>query len=314
MIYIFFTFWIISAVLMLRETKIARIIIYLGIFSLVGSTGYLMLGSPDVAMAEAAASAFMVIFFLVCFQKYYSLTDSQMESKAGAKKKILSFQTLVPMGFAAALFMLFIYFVPDAEVSTYLRDRYVEAFVRDVGGTNPVTAIYLGYRVYDTLFEALIVVISVLAAMHLSAFSDDPKVTEHHSDMEKSGMAVFAIQIICPIMLLFGAYLILNGHITPGGGFQGGLAVASFFICRYMIYDVNDLPIGKLNRMEEIVFVGITIFAVSIIFFGAATYLPDHILPVFQVAYLTVMNLLIGLKVACGFIILFYRYIVIEQR
>ena len=306
-------FWVIVSLLILREQRAAPLIIYLCMFSLISALCYLMVGSPDVAMAEAATNAFTVVFFIICFEKYYSFTDAQIGSKV-VKEKFLSLKTLVPLGFTVFLFGLFLYFRPDAADNTYLRSRYLSRFAVDVGGENAITAIYLGYRVYDTLFESLVVVISVVAAIHLSAFSKNTIPVQHHSEMEKSGMAVFAIKIICPIMVLFGVYLVFNGHITPGGGFQGGLAAASFFICRYMIYNVNDLPIEKLNRMEEIVFVGIALFAIFIIFFGAAAYLPPHIRPIFQSAYMLVMNALIGLKVACGFVILFYRYIVIEQR
>ena len=307
------SFWLITAILILWEKRIARLIIHLGIFSLLAAVAYMTMGSPDVAMAEAAASIFAVIFFIICFEKYFSFTDSQIGSQI-VKEKIASLRFLVPIVCTILIAVLFIYFRPDAVDNVHLRDRFLESFHVDVGGYNAVTAIYLGYRVYDTLFEALIVVLVVIAAMHLSAFSENAKVPEQHSEMENSKMAAYAIRIICPIMLLFGIYLMFNGHITPGGGFQGGLAIASFFICRYMIYDANDLPIRKLNRMEEIVFVGITLFAISIVFLGAAAYLPDNIRHVFQVGYMLVMNALIGLKVACGFIILFYRYIVIEQR
>ena len=306
-------FWIILAILIVREERIARIIIYFGIFSLLTAIGYMSLGSPDVAMAEAAASAFTVIFFIICFEKYFAFTDSQMGSNVTKEKK-LSLKFIMPMVFTLALFGLVLYFRPDVIDNAYLRDRILESFRQDVGGYNAVTAIYLGYRVYDTLFEALVVVLVVMACMHLSAYNESTEFVGRHSEMENSKMAAFAIQIVCPIMLLFGVYLVLNGHITPGGGFQGGLAIASFFICRYMIYDVNDLPIKKLNRMEEIVFVGITLFAVSIVFLGAAAYLPERIAPIFQTVYMLLMNAMIGLKVACGFIILFYRYIVVEQN
>jgi len=306
-------FWIIVGILIVREQKVARIIIYLGIFSLIAAVCYLMMGSPDVAMAEAATNAFTVVFFIICFEKYFNFADTQIGSQS-VRQKPFNFRLLISFVFTICVAALFVYFRPDVIDNTFLRDRYLAGFMYDVGGQNPVTAIYLGYRVYDTLFEALVVVISVVAAIQLSSFGENTGKPNQHSEMENSGMAVFAIQVICPIMLLFGVYLILNGHITPGGGFQGGLAAASFFICRYMIYDINDLPIRKLNRMEEIVFVGITLFAVSIVFFGVAAYLPEHIRPIFQTAYMTVMNALIGLKVACGFIILFYRYIVVEQR
>ena len=68
MIFVLFAFWVVITAMIMREQKVARIIIYLGIFSLFSSVGYLMLGGPDVAMAEAATSAFTVIFFIICFE------------------------------------------------------------------------------------------------------------------------------------------------------------------------------------------------------------------------------------------------------
>lgn len=34
-------------------------------------------------------------------------------------------------------------------------------------------------------------------------------------------------RILLPISLIFGAYVIMHGHLTPGGGFQGGAVAAS---------------------------------------------------------------------------------------
>lgn len=48
------------------------------------------------------------------------------------------------------------------EVSRY----YIEHFTADTGAGNAVAAIYLNYRMYDTIFEALILVTSVVGMMH----------------------------------------------------------------------------------------------------------------------------------------------------
>lgn len=50
------------------------------------------------------------------------------------------------------------------EVARY----YSESAFRDTGAQNAVTAIYLNYRVYDTLFEALMLLISILAVIYFS--------------------------------------------------------------------------------------------------------------------------------------------------
>jgi len=311
------TLWIVSALFIIFTAKIYRIIVFFGVFSLVSSVAYLLLGAPDVAMAEAAISAFATIFFIVCIEKYYANDDMlrQEENPAKPTKPLWRRASgiILPLAFSLGLLGLFISFMPTYPVSTYLKDQYLRMFAADVGGQNPVTAIYLGYRVYDTLFEALLLVASVVAVAHMSWYSRLEVPDGRHSDIENSRMAKFTMRIICPIILMFGVYLIANGHISAGGGFQGGLAVASFFICRFMVYNIYDIPVKKVMRMEELVFINITILPVLAIFLGAA-YFTAHFTPLAHTIYLLIMNAMIGFKVACGFFILFYRYVAIERR
>jgi len=317
MIYAILAAWIIAAILIVIDKKIARIIIYLAIFSLLSSAAYMFLGSPDVAMAEAATSVFTTVFFIICFKRYFVYKDKHHDHDPSPKRRVtlkMAVKFIVPFVFTLSLLGLFLHVVPSDRAQTGVWADYLAGFAQDIGGENTVTAIYLGYRVYDTLFEALILVISVVAVIHVSHTKKLSVRKGEHSEMEKSGMAVFAIRVICPVMLLFGVYLIVNGHISPGGGFQGGLAIASFFICRYLIYDIYDLPIKKINTLEDFIFTGIVLIAVFIVFLGFAAYIPPNIRPMVQTVYMIAMNALIGLKVACGFIILFYRYIAIESR
>jgi len=309
--------WFISAgLIFITLDSIIRVFIYFGIFSLITSICFLLLGGPDVAMAEAAISAFTTIFFIVCFERYYSYRKRGGTDIDRAHRSTLEhtngkrwYKYIPPALLAIYLFCLFLYFVPTMDVNTYLRDQYIAYFQQDVGGTNAVGAIYLGYRVYDTLFEALMLVVSVVAVIHMSAYNVTEVTAGPSSRIQRwGGMAVFTIRIISPIIILFGIYLIVNGHLTAGGGFQGGLAVATFFICRYLIYDIYDLPIKKVMKYEEGIFFISVLIAIVVVFAGDIAYLP-----IISDYYLVIMNILIGLKVTCGFIILFYRFIVIER-
>ena len=306
--------WIISALYILKESKTARLIIFLCIFSLMTSLLFFFLGSPDVAMAEAAIGAFVTIFFIICFEKYDELNTEKITPRQHITKKIPQLKKYIaPLAFTALLFGLFLYFAPVGEPNTYLKDLYLTQFLYDVGGTNAVTAIYLGYRVYDTLFEALVLVITVVAVSHVSYYSK-ASITEREPKKAKpSVVEVSVMRIISIVILLFGVYLILNGHRTAGGGFQGGLFIAAFFICRYLIHNIYDLPVAKIFKMEEFIFATSVLLAVFAIFLGVSNYLPMAYLPMFQNMYMVVMNLMIGIKVACGFIILFYRFVAIER-
>ena len=309
--------WLIAALCVVFTTKTYRVIIYFGVFSLVTSVIYLFLGAPDVAMAEAGISAFTTIFFIVCIEKYYS-SGKGLRSEAEATtnpnvnlKKVFG-KIVLPLIFAAFLCVLFIMFIPSGYAYAHLRDMYLLMFMNDVGGENAVTAIYLGYRVYDTLFEALLLVVAAVAVVHMSWYNMAYVSDGHHSEIETSRMAKFTMRIICPIILLFGIYLVMNGHISAGGGFLGGLAFATFLICRYLVLGVYDLPIEKAMKIEELVFINIVILPILAIFTGVVYAFWDTT-PLFQQIYLILMNALVGLKVACGFFVLFYRYIAIER-
>jgi len=308
--------WIISGAIILFERTVFRMVIYLGLFSLITTLIFLFQGAPDVALASASVSGFSTIFLVICFEKYYGAKDrGKLKSKKKIKVSTKNIAQLVVAGvFCVAMAGMFIHFSPDVSVSTILKREYLTAFTTDVGGENAVTAIYLAYRLYDTVFEALMLVVSVVAVVHLSSFDELFVRDGRESEIRHSNIAIRTIRFISPIILLFGIYLIANGHISPGGGFQGGVAIAVFFVCRYMIFDIYDVPVVTVLKDEKIVFLGIILVAVFVIFLGIHQYFPYENTQLFQTIYMLVMNTLIGMKVSLGFLLLFYRYVAVDRR
>ncbi|MCL2235063.1 MAG: DUF4040 domain-containing protein [Defluviitaleaceae bacterium] len=307
----------ISILMIMFERKVYRIIIYTAIFSLIISGIYLVLGSPDVAMAEAAIGAYAIIFMIVMAEKYYKRDKTDAEGKKKAPVVISKASSSLPqvlggLVFVGALAALFVHFAPTSvEANLELRTDYLLRAGDEVGGQNVIGAILMAYRLYDTLFEALLLVIAIMAVSHLSWLGKDYITKGRKSDIQKDKVAFYSIRIISPLILMFGIYLVANGHISAGGGFQGGLAIACFFICRYMIHDIYDMPVKKVLKMEEIVFMALVIVAVLTIFLNVDVPYQHTVL--FQNFQLIAANALVGVKVACGFFILFYRYITIER-
>ncbi|MCL2045114.1 MAG: DUF4040 domain-containing protein [Oscillospiraceae bacterium] len=312
MIYVLLAFWVISAILAINEKKILGMIVYLGVFSMISAVCFLLLGAPDVAMAEAAVSTFSTVFLIICFEKYFSLVttvnyEPPQENPIIAKLK----KRGVAVAFTLVICALFIFFIPNSPANTFVKDKYIASFMNDVGGENSVTAIYLGYRMYDTLFEALMLLVSVVAVTHMSMFNESlPDNASQLRGVSKSDkIAIYTVRIVCSGILLFGIYLIFNGHISPGGGFQGGVAVASFFVCKYLIHNIDDMQYKTLMIVEKLIFAAIILLATSFILMGIHIHFPQM-----KQLYLILMNSLIGMKVACGFMVIFYRYIAFERR
>lgn len=117
------------------------------------------------------------------------------------------------------------------------------------------------------------------------------------------------LPIVFPIILIFGIYIIINGHVSPGGGFQGGAILASVFIAKYLGDPIKVLNLYKVQNIEKVLLLllfalmtGFVTLSIHMIFHGNLKY------------YFILANMLIGLKVACGFTIIFYRFVFYESR
>ena len=54
-----------------------------------------------------------------------------------------------------------------------------------------------------------------------------------------------------PVILLFGAYIFVNGHLTPGGGFQGGAVLASGVLLMILADPDRRFSHGVISRIES---------------------------------------------------------------
>ncbi|MCX5725772.1 MAG: cation:proton antiporter [Candidatus Saganbacteria bacterium] len=54
-------------------------------------------------------------------------------------------------------------------------------------------------------------------------------------------------KLVASTIIIFGLYLVLHGHLTPGGGFAGGVIIASAFILLTLAFG-KDKPSSVLNR------------------------------------------------------------------
>lgn len=109
--------------------------------------------------------------------------------------------------------------------------------------------------------------------------------------------------LLYPFILLFGFYIILNGHASPGGGFQGGAVLAAVFITRYLVEPNRCIRLRTLKTAEKILFVCIILYPTFFLFSATANHTE-----LMNLIYLIAMNFLIGLKVCSGFTIIFFRF------
>ena len=115
--------------------------------------------------------------------------------------------------------------------------------------------------------------------------------------------------LLYPFIIVFGIYIILNGHDTPGGGFQGGAILAVLFIGRYIVSHTDDFSIHQAHNVEKALLAVLILVPTLFVFAAIGRRYPQ-----FNEAYLVFMNVLIGFKVALGLTIVVFRYAFYEDR
>jgi multicomponent Na+:H+ antiporter subunit B len=96
--------------------------------------------------------------------------------------------------------------------------------------TNAVTAVVFDFRALDTMVEELILFASVCAVALLLREVSEEKATAR--DLVASGPVRLGLLAVGTTILL-GLFLVAFGTVTPGGGFQGGVALAGGFLLVY---------------------------------------------------------------------------------
>ena len=133
--------------------------------------------------------------------------------------------------------------------------------------------------------------------------------------MRKTSILDLVSRKLAPFMFLFGFYLLSYGHLSPGGGFQGGVVIASGVILLAMSAGVRKvealLPLAHLSLLETVTYflllaTGVAGMVVGVGFLGNLSG-AETALAVPRVGSILLLNVLIGLKVGAGVSIICIR-------
>jgi len=183
----------------------------------------------------------------------------------------------------------------------------------ETGSRNLVTAIYLDYRLFDSFFEAGILLVAVAGIIWISKHDLNEKNAQFMLDRYKTpDLFITFSRIVYPMMLVFGFYVIINGHLSPGGGFQGGAIVATAILILYYIDHDRETNIKQIVTIEKLVFFLIVLVAsLSLLTRGEffTNFMPLDSSVASKAIYLVILNILIGFKVALGLWTIFTAFL-----
>jgi multicomponent Na+:H+ antiporter subunit B len=204
-----------------------------------------------------------------------------------------------------------------------LAESYVRLVPQELGAPNVITGILLTYRAFDTLGEvAVLFMVAAGVGLVLSgkpstgasgAAAESKTESKSESKTPASEIVRTATQILVPLIAIFAAYIIMNGHISAGGGFQGGAVIASAVLLLLLANPSQALSMALLSITESLA--GVLFVLVGIAgLIAAGGFLDNRVLPLgqfgafFSAGAIPVLSVLLGVKVGCELSVILDRF------
>lgn len=163
---------------------------------------------------------------------------------------------------------------PDTPPYTHVAKRYLERGPEEAGAENIVTDVILNYRGLDTqgevtvIFTAMAAVLAVLlgTAAQTGAGGRSKAQGPAQGQRPPSVVVRFIVRVLAPLIATFAAYVVLNGHVTPGGGFQGGTIAGALVIALTLVLEPERASRLLPRRGERVLQAAapLTFFAVGL--------------------------------------------------
>jgi len=202
----------------------------------------------------------------------------------------------------------------DNEVSRF----YVEEGLTHTGGVNIISSIILDFRGFDTLGESHVLFIAactVLMLLYLPKGDSPSEIRERleaeaddrHFEPRHDPILQGCTRILVPLLLVFGIYILLNGHLSPGGGFSGGAILGAgmiLFLCSFGFAKAERFFTMKTFRTITTAALVCYALGKGFVFFTGANGIENGIHAgvfgrIFSGGLMMPLNIVVGLVVAC---------------
>lgn len=196
-----------------------RAVVFFIVYGLLLSVGWVRLDAVNVALAEAAIGAGLTgILLLTTYGKLARMGAEAEPPIAGINLPV----ALVCAGLTGALaWAWFALPVPDRP-----GPELAGALPR-AGAENPVTAVLLNFRAWDTLLESIVLLTALMGLWMLGRDEDWHQRLGLPQHTRPGGVMASFGRVLPPIGFLVGVYLVYVGADQPGGAFQGGTVLAA---------------------------------------------------------------------------------------
>lgn len=130
-------------------------------------------------------------------------------------------------------------------------------------------------------------------------------------------------QLLAGLIFMYGIYIVIHGHLTPGGGFAGGVVIAGAFILIILAFGSDFLNLQKEEAgttiRENLAVLIVLMLAVAGLFTGTKAFFNNY-LPrgtvgeLVSAGVLPLYNIFIGIEVASSIFIIFLALVIFREE
>lgn len=201
------------------------------VYGLMLALVWVRLYAPDVALTEAAVGGGVTGVLLITAGKRLDALAADKtlrQPSLGAKFFVGALCLCVSGALAAAIFALPWPAPSLAPAAVAAQDG------PGAGLGNPITAVLISYRAFDTMLEKVVLILAVVGVWSVGGDEFWGLAPAPLRGPAPDGAIRFLAQILCPVGVVIGVHIFWVGADAPGGAFQGGALLAAMWMAAMM--------------------------------------------------------------------------------
>jgi multisubunit Na+/H+ antiporter MnhB subunit len=226
------------------------------VYGLLLSLVWIRLFAVDVALTEAAIGSGVTGILLIGAAARMRGAEKEDEKSLSGLPRVFAAALCILVALAlAAVVLLF----PDQGPSLATQSM---RHLPETGLGNPVTAVLIAYRAFDTMLEKVVLVLAVVGVWSLAADRYWGGAPGEARAQRPEATLAFLAQVLAPLGILVGVHIFWVGADEPGGAFQGGAILAAMWII-VMMARLTEAPSTRAFWLRLALAAGPVVFLVA---------------------------------------------------